>query len=61
MFVHDRAEAGPDGDFLRGFADGFKRPDPRVEVRHGDDPVEIVVVVGIGVGREAEFLRANVW
>jgi hypothetical protein len=43
-------------DFLGGFLERFKRPNPRVHVRHGHDPIEIVVVIRIGVGRQVEFL-----
>lgn len=56
MLVHDRAEAGLHHDFLGGFADRFERTDPRVHVRHRDDPIEVVVVIRVGVRRQAEFL-----
>ena len=55
--VHDGAEAGLDHHLVRRLLERLERPDPGVHVRHGDDPVEIVVVVGIGVVGQAQ-LRA---
>jgi hypothetical protein len=55
MFVQDGAEAGLDDDFTGRLAEGLEGAHPGVHVGDGDDPVEVVVVIGGGVGGEVEF------
>ena len=40
----------------RRLRERLERPDPRVHVRHRDDPVEVVIVVRVGSVGQAKFL-----
>ncbi len=54
VLAHDRAEARLDRHLLRRLLQRRERPDPRVHVRDRDDPIEVVVIIGIGVSGESE-------
>ena len=55
MLVHDRAKARFHHHFLRRLLDRLERAYPRIHVGHRNDPIQIVVVVRIGVGRQSEL------
>ena len=59
MFADSRAETRPDDHFLASFLQCLERPDPRVHVWAGDDPVQIVMVIGIGVGGQTAVPGAS--
>ena len=54
--MHDRAVAGFDHHLLGRFLERLKRPNPRVHVRDGHDEIQVVVIIRVGVGWQAEFL-----
>ena len=56
LLAQHRPVARLDHDLLGRLLEHLEGADPGVHVRHRGDPIEVVVVIRIGVRRQAEFL-----